>query len=158
MFAITGRKKVSDMTKQNGLNTDYRDRKGRFTTGNTGKPKGSRHTVTKQAEALLEGEAQALTRKAIEKALEGDTTALKLCLDRIAPPRKDRLVHFDLPTVASIQDSAQAATTVIQAVAAGQITPSEANTVMGLVEAFSRVSERADLEARIEALEAGVKP
>jgi len=32
----------------------------------------------------LEGEAEALTRKAVELALEGDVTALRLCLDRIA--------------------------------------------------------------------------
>jgi hypothetical protein len=42
----------------------------------------------------LDGEAEALTRKAIERALEGDTTALRLCLDRLLPPRKDRLARI----------------------------------------------------------------
>jgi hypothetical protein len=46
---------------------------------------------------LLEGEAKALTRKAIELGLAGDTTALRLCLERLVPPRKDRPISLDLP-------------------------------------------------------------
>jgi hypothetical protein len=56
-------------------------KKGR--SGNpAGKPKGARHRATVAAEALLDGEAEGLTRKAIEMALAGDGTALRLCLDR----------------------------------------------------------------------------
>jgi hypothetical protein len=45
-----------------------------------GPPKGTRHKATIAAEALLDGEVEALTRKAIERALEGDGVALRLCL------------------------------------------------------------------------------
>ena len=45
-------------------------------------------------EALFDGEADAIGRKAIEKAKEGDTTAMRLCLERIIAPRKDRPVAF----------------------------------------------------------------
>src|SRR4051794_24922955 len=48
-----------------------------------GKPKGTRHRVTVAAETLLEGEAEAITRKAIELAKQGDGPALRLCMDRI---------------------------------------------------------------------------
>ena len=48
-----------------------------------GKPKGTRNKMTRAAEALLDGEAEALTRKAIKLAKAGDLTALRLCLDRI---------------------------------------------------------------------------
>ena len=51
-----------------------------------GKRQGARHRTTLAAEALLDGEAKALTRKAIELALVGETVALRLCLDRILPP------------------------------------------------------------------------
>ena len=64
-----------------------------------GRPKGARNRATVAAEALLEGEAEALTRKAVELALAGDVTALRLCLERVVPPRKDRAVAFDLPAV-----------------------------------------------------------
>ena len=53
-----------------------------------GRPKGARNKTTMAVEALLEGEAQALTRKALELALAGDTTALRLCLERIAPRQR----------------------------------------------------------------------
>src|SRR3954469_16604258 len=62
----------------------------------SGKPKGTRHRVTMAAETLMEGEAEAITRKAIELAKEGDSPALRLCMDRIYPPRRDRPVRFRL--------------------------------------------------------------
>jgi Family of unknown function (DUF5681) len=40
-----------------------------------GPPKGTRHKATIAAEALLDGEVEALTRTAIERALEGDGVA-----------------------------------------------------------------------------------
>jgi hypothetical protein len=58
-----------------------------------GRPRGARNRATVVAERLLDGEADALTRKAIELAKEGDTTALRLCIERILPARKDRPVN-----------------------------------------------------------------
>src|SRR5271166_5794025 len=62
-----------------------------------GKPKGARNKTTLAVEALLDGEAEALTRKAIEKALEGDSVALRLCLERIIPVRRERPTPFAMP-------------------------------------------------------------
>ena len=73
----------------NGRNTV-----GQFTEGNSGKPKGSRNKATIAIESLLEGQAEALTQTAITKALEGDSTALKLCMERIAPVPRDNTVQF----------------------------------------------------------------
>ncbi len=62
--------------------------RGRFRPGQSGnpsgRPKGARHKATMAVEALLNGEADAITRKAIDAALAGDMTAIRLCLDRIA--------------------------------------------------------------------------
>ena len=52
-----------------------------------GRPKGARHRTTMAIEALLEGEGEAITRKAIEAAKAGDMVAIRLVLDRICPPR-----------------------------------------------------------------------
>ena len=49
-----------------------------------GKPKGARNKATLAVEALLDGEAEELTRKAIELAKAGDIPALRICLDRRA--------------------------------------------------------------------------
>ena len=132
-----------------------RDTAGRFGPGNPGKPRGARHKATQAALALLDGEAGALTRKAVEMALEGDTTALRLCLERIAPPRRDAPVQFALPRMKTARDAARAAGAVLEAVAAGELTPTEGAHLMALVETFRRTLETTELEARVVALEHG---
>lgn len=108
-----------------------------------GRPKGARNRSTIAAESLLEGEAEALTRKAIELALAGDTTALRLCMERLVPPRKDRAVWLDLPAIGSADDANAAMGAVLAAVAAGNITPSEATAVAALIDA-ARAALRLD--------------
>lgn len=132
-----------------------RDTAGRFGPGNPGKPAGARHKATQAALVLLDGEAGALTRKAVEMALTGDTTALRLCLERITPPRRDVPVQFTLPRMETARDAAKAAGAVLEAVAAGELTPTEGAHLMGLVEAYRRTLETTELEARVAALEHG---
>lgn len=118
-----------------------------------GKPKGARHKTTLAVDALLDGDAENLTRKAIEMALGGDTVALRLCLDRLAPVRKDRPVTFALPTIETTADLPKASAALLEAVASGELTPSEAAELGKLVEAHVRAIEVTDLAARLEALE-----
>lgn len=131
---------------------------GRWKPGQSGnpagKPKGARHKATQAVEALLEGQAEALTQKAIEKALEGDGVALRLCLERIAPARKDAAVCFDLPAIASASDTVTASSALLEAVAAGNVTPDEASRIMALLTSHKALVEVCELERRIEALEA----
>lgn len=134
--------------RKSGRNTD-----GTFGPGNPGKPKGARHKATQAALALLDGEAEALTRQAVTMALGGDTTALRLCLERIAPPRKDAPVTFDLPKMQSAADAAKAAGAVLDAVACGDLTPIEGAHIMALVEGYRRTLETNELDRRIAALE-----
>ncbi|WP_074839619.1 DUF5681 domain-containing protein [Marinovum algicola] len=137
------------MTRKNGRNSD-----GTFARGNPGKPQGARHKATKAVQDLLQGEAEALTRKAIDLAITGDTTALRLCLERIAPPQKDAAISFSLPTIETMDDAASAARAILQAVSCGEITPMEAASVMAVVEQFRRTLELTEIERRIAALEA----
>jgi len=137
------------MTRKSGRNTD-----GTFGPGNPGKPKGTRHKATQAVLALLDGDAERLTRQAVTMALGGDTMALRLCLERIAPPRKDVAVTFDLPRMETARDAAKAASAVLGAVANGELTPTEAAHIMALVETYRRTLETTEIEARIAALEA----
>ena len=113
-----------------------------------GRPPGARNRVSLAIEALLEGEAERLTRKAIERALEGDGQALRLCLDRLAPPRRDRPTPFDLPALTEAADARDAFAAVVRAVAEGELTPSEAVTLAGLIEQFARVDDATEVERR----------
>jgi hypothetical protein len=130
----------------------------RFNPGQSGnpagKPKGTRNRTTLAVEALLEGEAEALSRKAIDLALAGDTVALRLCLERIAPIRKGRAIALDLGPVKTAQDLADAQATIIAAMGSGEITTDEATDAAKVVELVGVALERRDIEARIAALEA----
>ena len=68
-------------------------------------------------EALLDGQPAALTQVAIAKALKGDRTALKLCLDRIAPPGREAPIYFDLPPISCAADVVRASAALLAAVA-----------------------------------------
>jgi hypothetical protein len=106
-----------------------------------GRPKGARNRATIAAEVLLEGEAEALTRKAVELALAGDTTALRLCLERLTPPRKDRPVSFAMPPIECAADAVTVMEAVLWALASGELTPSEAASVAAVVETYRRTAE-----------------
>jgi hypothetical protein len=126
--------------------------KGR--SGNpAGRPPGSRNRATLAAEVLLEGEAEALTRRAIDLALEGDTTALRLCLERIVPQRRSRPVAFDLPPIDRVEDLAGAIRSVLQEVARGRLLLDEGATLVGMMESTRRAVETVDLEKRLRLLE-----
>lgn len=125
------------------------------TSGNpNGRPVGSRNRVTIAAEALLDGEGEAITRKAIELAKAGDLSAIRLCLERFLPPRKDRPIDFKLAT--DIKDTASAALAmgeIVRGVTTGELTPSEGSELARMVEAYAKVIEVNELEQRLAALE-----
>ena len=98
---------------------------GQFAPGNPGKPKGAKHKATLAARGLIQTKGRRLTQKAIQLALEGDLQALKLCLDRIVPVARDMPVSIDLSG-----DPAEAASRVLAAVSATDITPSEGDAAM----------------------------
>jgi hypothetical protein len=133
---------------QNGRNTA-----GQFAAGNTGRPKGSRNKATHAIESLLQGQAEALTQTAVTKALEGDSIALRLCMERIAPAPKDKAVVFNLPKMNKAVDASEAAGSVLHTVSEGKLTPIEATRVMGLVDSYRRTLELTEIEERLQALE-----
>ena len=118
-----------------------------------GRPRGARNRATIAAETLLDGEADALTRMAIDLAKRGDSTALRLCIERILPPREDRPVSFDMPRIETAADSVKAAAAIASAVTEGELTPMEAAELSKVVDGYTRAVETADLAARLARLE-----
>jgi hypothetical protein len=138
-------------------NTGEKQRGRPFEKGKSGnpngRPRGSRNATTLALEALLDGQAEALTQKAVDLALTGDIPALRLCLDRILPPRKDRPVSFTLTPIKSAQDAAAVVSAVLTGVAAGEITPTEAVEVGKLIDSYVKAYETAELADRLDRLE-----
>ncbi len=149
--------KTSSKPTESRLESDRRP-DGKFAPGNRANPKGripgSRNKATLAAQALLDGEVESLTRKAVELALGGDVTALRLCLERILPARKEAaLAPIEIPKVEGAADLPQLTSTILDAVAAGRITPGEGQSLAALANAHARTLEVAELEQRITALE-----
>ena len=139
-------------------NTIGRKKDGTFAKGSVpnpkGRPVGARNKHLIAAEILLDGEAEKLTRKAVELALAGDSACLRLCIDRILPPRKDRpLVGMEVPEVNSLDDVALALGAVVEHVSSGAITPSEGAAVAGLIQNYSDAIQMTEVTRRLEILE-----
>jgi hypothetical protein len=137
-------------------NRNPNGRWGSGTSGNpAGRPPGSRNKTTLMMQELLEGEGGSLVRKAMEMALGGSTHAMRLCLERLMPPQRERLIDLPLPDVKTVQDSSTALSKILSAVGEGRITPGEGETLARILEAQKRVIEVEDLERRIADLEKG---
>jgi hypothetical protein len=118
-----------------------------------GKPRGCRNASTILFDDLLRDNAKELIEKAIEMAKGGDGPALRLCIDRLAPPRKDRPVWFELPKMNESRDAVKASAAIVEAVASGDLTPSEAAELSKVVDGYARSLQTVEFEQRLSILE-----
>jgi hypothetical protein len=148
---------MTDISLQKTAKTAKKGRGRPFPKGQSGnpggRPRGSSNRATRAAEMLLDGEATALTRKAVELALAGDQAALRLCLDRTVAPRRERAVELALPPIRSADDILAAIKVVSGAVGRGAITPGEGFTLSQMIETFLRAIDASDFEGRLRQLE-----
>lgn len=124
-----------------------------FQRGNPGRPPGSRNKTTRLVERLAEGHAEQLMEKAVVMALDGNVACLRMVLDRVSPPRKDRPVEIDTPPIKTPGDVLVAIGSIWSAVGDGRLTPSEAGSIAEVLERLTHVIELQDVVKRIEALE-----
>jgi hypothetical protein len=140
------------LQKQVGRRQDGRFAKGR--SGNpAGRAAGTRNRATLIAEAMLDDEAAGLIRKAVELALGGDGPALRLCLDRIVAPRRERPVPFAWPPIEGAADIPAAMSAVAAGVALGTLSPGEAFALAQVIDTFIRAFEAGEFERRLQLLE-----
>ncbi len=148
---------MSEVGVTKSTNKSARDQRGRFLRGQSGnpagRPRGCLDHVNRAAQILLAGEGAALTRRAVELALDGDPAAMRLCLERILGPCRERAVAFEMPVIRSAADLAPAMSAVAAATAQGAITPREAMQLGHVVEAYVRAVEATEFERRLKALE-----
>jgi uncharacterized protein DUF5681 len=118
-----------------------------------GKPKGVRNRATLMAEKLMQDDAEQVVRAVVEKAKQGEMTAARLIIERIAPVRKGRPITLDLPEAKTSADLAGAMASLVRAMATGEVTPDEAATIAGVFEIRRKTIESVDFEERLAALE-----
>ena len=126
------------------------------TRGNPlGRPQGSRNKSTLMIEALLEDEGLELVRKAIELAKAGDIQALRFCLERMMPPRRERCVEFQMPPIRGQEDISAGIAGILAAVSEGKLTPQEGETISRILAQQANVMANQDAERRLAELEPG---
>jgi hypothetical protein len=122
-----------------------------------GRPRGARNRRAIFLQNLLEGDAETIARKAIDLAKAGDIAALRMCLDRLAPAPKSEPIEFELPPLEKAADCVAAAATLVAAVSAGELAPSEALELAKVIELYVHALETAGFEERLMRLEQAQK-
>jgi hypothetical protein len=117
-----------------------------------GRPKGRRDSRTLLAEKLMGDDLEAVTRSVINAARNGDMTAARIIMDRMAPVRKGRAVTFDVPETMDADGVADGFKRLLQAVGAGELTPEEATQVAAILELRRKSIETSELADEIKAL------
>jgi hypothetical protein len=123
-----------------------------------GRPRGARNRTTILLRNLLAADAEAIARKAIDLAKDGDIAAIRICMERLTPTRKSEPVELDLPPLGTAADSVDAAATIVAAAAAGELTPSEAADLANVVDIYVRALATQGFEERLAKLERGGAP
>lgn len=117
-----------------------------------GRPKGSRNKKS-IAQNMLDQNAPLLIRKVMTEAMKGNASAMRLWMERISPRKGDDRVRLNLPSIRTMREIDDAAEEITKAIRQGKLTVLDADRLMSLLESRSRVIERTQFDARIEALE-----
>jgi len=113
-----------------------------------GKPKGAKDKRT-ELRSLFEQHREELIKVAVDKAKNGDSTSLRICIDRLVAPMRSNPVRIE-GFVGTLTERGEA---VMAAIAAGSIGAEEGGALMSLLQAQARLVEATTLDDRIAALE-----
>ena len=126
---------------------------GRWKPGESGNPKGRTPGTGEVAKlrAAIAGRVPEILDKLMTQALEGDTSAARLLLERAIAPLKaaEQPQALTLPD-GSLTDQGRA---VLASVAAGELAPGQGAALLSGIGTLARVSEIDELAARVAALE-----
>jgi hypothetical protein len=118
-----------------------------------GRPRGSRNKKTLIAQQLVDEHAESIVRKAMVKALQGDSGMLQALLAYILPRPKDAPLKTGMLRTSTAQELSQSMEVILKKLSEGELTPSQAKELVDILEARRRMLEAEDIEARLCRLE-----
>ncbi len=128
-----------------------------FQPGNNygrGRPKGSRNKITTAWDELQGQYGEAVLRKCVAMALQGDRIALRLCVERLIAIRRDATLDLKLPSTRTAKGLDKACDALLQAISRGEVTPEQGESLRAILDSRRRIIETAELEERLKKLEA----
>lgn len=145
------------MAKKTAKSTAKAEKPWLFKKGQSGNPRGKKPGTLSKAtvamQTLLQGEGEVLTRKCVELALDGDMTAMRLCLERITPPVRELPLEFKLPCINSAEKLSKATARILKEVSLGNLTPGQGESITRLLGHHQKALEISDLDTRLKVLE-----
>ncbi len=105
------------------------------------------------AMAILNDEAKEITSAIVSKAINGNETAMRLCLERLVGKAKGRPIELDLGDLLSAKGLLLAHSRIAKAIGDGSITPEEANMLLPFLESTSRSIQLNEYDQRLGNLE-----
>jgi Family of unknown function (DUF5681) len=131
---------------------------GKGRSGNPrGRPKGARNRMSLALDELAYCKAEPIINQIIDKAVAGDQFAQRLFLERVLPRNRDRPVTLEIPELGSASDAAHLMQSVLEAIAAGDLTLSEAEQVRAVVETYLTAREASEFERRLANIEDAIQ-
>lgn len=123
--------------------------------GQSGNPKGrppGKPDKRGRFRRAIQDQGDALVQVVLDAALAGDMQALKLCLDRLAPPLRPSAepIEVSLPENGTAQEQAAA---VLAAIARGEVDPVNGKLLVDVIGTVSSLSELPAILSRLDALE-----
>jgi len=125
----------------------------------SGRPRGALNRATVLAQELLSARVESIAGKLIELAEGGDMRAIRVCMDRLMPAIKHQPIAVELPPIEKPADSVEAAASIAAAVAAGELTATEAAELAKVVEVYVAAVNSKGFDERLTKLEStAVRP
>jgi hypothetical protein len=92
-------------------------------------------------------------QKVIGLAKMGDDLAIRLCVERMLAPRRERPVPLRLPRIDTDADAREAAAEVMDALGEGEVTPKEAEHLLRAIAGVAVIMQSTEVAARLQQIE-----
>jgi len=106
------------------------------------------HTLSSAARRSLPDGYRGIVQRLLELAEKGDPTALRLCLERIIPPLRERPLQFELPPLATPADAVAVIAAITAGLADGSLSAAEGAELARMVRIFVEILVIARREER----------